>query len=183
MSVLQAFNDITAAVVQPAGPFAAESPAVFMLRQDDIARSLRNKKRGLTLLLALSSFASIIPVIVLVATTPPRRIKPSIRCGCQARISVWNGEALIPISIGYMHVYNAIQRLLKNSHLHDHVNESLRLWQAFMSNMADRVYGDWQRCHISVDGYGYFIDVSCAEVTPLAEGRPRHLRTGYHDGQ
>ncbi|KAI8371584.1 uncharacterized protein BYT42DRAFT_647392 [Radiomyces spectabilis] len=135
----QAINDITAAVVQPAGPFAAESPAVFILPQDDIARFVKeqeerkvNRKHLQVTNTSCSYcctfvhksysapgalfFASIIPVTVLVATTPPRRSAasslPSVKC--QARISISSFGAdrdFVKVTYHWKHVCHFFQAI------------------------------------------------------------------------
>ncbi|KAI8377598.1 uncharacterized protein BYT42DRAFT_614269 [Radiomyces spectabilis] len=44
MSVPQTINNDTAAVIQPVGPFAAESPAVTTFPQDDIPRFIKEEE-------------------------------------------------------------------------------------------------------------------------------------------
>ncbi|KAI8366688.1 uncharacterized protein BYT42DRAFT_618194 [Radiomyces spectabilis] len=114
MSTPQTVNDITAAVVQPPDSFAAELPAVIMLPQDDIARFIKEQEERFVKnsscppgALFFREYYTCHRAGSYRSTAKKRRVKPSIRCGCKARISVSSFEAdkgFVKVTYHWKHV-------------------------------------------------------------------------------
>ncbi|KAI8393815.1 uncharacterized protein BYT42DRAFT_619986 [Radiomyces spectabilis] len=165
MSVPQAINDITAAVVQPAGPSPLNPLLSSCSRKTTLLASLRNKKSGKSFPILYCTFVHKpypAPGALFIrdhytchragsyhSTAKKRRVKPSIRCGCQARISVSSYEA----ERGFVEEYlrtgpiferlsNWIEEQVQSKFTWAKINEMLRLDSDTLTKY-DAVDGGW----------------------------------------